>query len=121
MHSFGVHFSQSQKPHCRQHLQQQQEQQINITIVTMVSTILLHVNVNILKCSNFLAFSLLIKPCTSLIFTPAIFSSSTEDKILVMAFLMGFSVTDLARSQSGNSPGQLTLVVKCLLASYFAL
>jgi uncharacterized membrane protein YkgB len=86
--------SQSQKPHCRKHLQQQQqqkqqEQQIHIIMIKRVNTMLPQVEVKILKCSNFLAFSLSIKSCTSLIFTPAIFNSSTDGRILVKGVCSG--------------------------------
>ena len=118
MHSLGVHFSHSQNQYCRQHLQQQQEQQTNMTMITIVNIILLHVDVNILKFSNFLAFSLLIKSSTSLIFTPAIFSSSTEDIILASGIFKGsFCNWSLSKSvkQQSNSTDASGKISSCEL------
>ena len=50
IHSFGVHLSHTQNAHCLQHLQLQQEQQIRVTKITVVSTIVPLVVVSILKC-----------------------------------------------------------------------
>jgi hypothetical protein len=107
MHSLGVHLSHNQNPHFRQHLQQQQEQQNNIIINTMVTTTLPQVEVNILKPSNLLAFSLLINSSTSLILTPAIFSSSTEDNMLSSGFFKGSSC-NLSRSKSVKQQSKST-------------
>jgi len=60
MHSFGVHLPHTKKAHCLQHLQQQQEQQLHATRITMFITIVPQVVVSILKCSYRFAFSALI-------------------------------------------------------------
>ena len=79
IHSFGVHLSHIQKAHCLQHLQQQHEQLITISITTVINTTILQVVDNNLKCSE-LCCSCLIKSWISLIFTLAIFKSSIEVK-----------------------------------------
>jgi hypothetical protein len=91
MHSFGVHLSQIQEAHCRQHLQQQQLQQVITINIRRVNRTLPQVEVNILKCSDLFVCSLSINSCTSLIFTLARFNSSMDDKILVKGFCRGIS------------------------------
>jgi hypothetical protein len=106
MHSFGVHLSQIQKAHCRQHLQQQQLQQVITINIRRVNTTLPQVEVKILKCSNLFVCSLSIKSCTSLIFTLARFNSSMDDK-LVKGFCRGISCrcshSKLVRQQSRST------------------
>ena len=115
MHSLGFHSSQRQKPHCLQHLQQQQEQHIHIVINKIINKMLPYVDVNILKCSVLLAYSLLINSCIALIFTPTIFSSSTEEKYWSVVSVVESFVIHLALLQSGNRTNPLMLGVKCPL------
>jgi hypothetical protein len=99
IHSLGVHLSHNQKPHWRQHLQQQHEQHMPIISIKIVATTLPHVDVNTLKCWNLLACSLLIKSWTLLTFTLAKFNSSMEDKIFVRGFCNGiFCICSLSIS-----------------------
>ena len=117
MHSFGVQVSQIQNAHFLQHLQKQEQQMFTMNTI-MVNITLPHMVVNILKYSDFFVCSFSIITWISLVFTPARFKSSTDDKIFVSDFCKGNSCNcslSYSVKQQSKSTGAKGSISSCEL------